>query len=114
VFAVLQTLRTTLEAAQQAAAAAASRSALRQRHQQQLASLLGSDSRPAHSHSLRRALLGERLLLEQVCVFENRNSGCVCWRLLVAVAVHLGCAVSLQLPVTRGSCRTSAAGEKLS
>lgn len=67
VSAALQTLRTTLEAAQQAAAAAASRSALRQRHQQQLASLLGSDSRPVHSHSLRRALLGERLLLEQVC-----------------------------------------------
>jgi hypothetical protein len=67
----LQGARTALEAAQQAAAAAASRSALRQRHQQQLASLLGSDSRPVHSSSLRRALLGERLA-------DQVGAGAVC------------------------------------
>lgn len=41
------------------------------RHQQQMASLLGSD-RPVHSRSLRRALLGERLV-ERVSVWQTGN-----------------------------------------
>lgn len=54
----LQTIFSALQAAQQALSAAASRAALRQRQQEQLAALLGSEQPLAGLASGRRVALG--------------------------------------------------------